>query len=236
MSRADWAIVCLAGAIALAAAPAFAAEEPAIPKEALEIGRKASSWRTYRAEFALEAKEEEGGSFKLQGTLLFKQPNLRRLEIREGDSVEPTQIVVSDGKVEWQYHPQNAVVYRLRQPVNPPGPHRPFAEAKPGTVRFIERLGEAGRGRLRFEAEPIPAAVEAAASAVQKLRIEVSEEDGLARELVLLDPDGNPVLTQRFTKVEVDVPADEKRFLFVPTEGVAVIDVTPPEPVGVGSS
>ena len=239
-------LLFLAGAIGLAGRAAFAEEGPALskkelaplveqelalPKEALEIGRKASSWKSYRAEFALEAKEERGGLFKLRGVLLFKQPNLRRLEIWEGDSVEPTQILVSDGKVEWQYHPQNAVVYRLAEPVTPPGPHRPFGEAQPGTVRFIERAGEAGQGRLRFEAEPIPAAVEAYASAIQKLRIEVSEEDGLARELLLLDPDGNTVLTQRFTKVEVNVPTDATGFSFVPTEGVAVIDVPRPEPV-----
>ena len=60
---------------------------------------------------------------------------------------------------------------------------------------------------------------------IQKMGIEVGEKDGLARKLELLDSKGQPVLTQNFTEVEVNVTVDKNQFSFVPQEGVAVMDL-----------
>jgi len=44
---------------------------------------KAAALKSYRAELTLEAQEEEGQPFKLEGKLLFENPTRRRLEIQE---------------------------------------------------------------------------------------------------------------------------------------------------------
>ncbi len=210
------------------------AEEPPLPKEAKEVLRKAAALESYRAKFLLEAKEEDGQTFYLRGTLLYQKPQRRRLEIYQGDAEQPSQILVADGTVEWQHYPQSGTVYRVLNPPPPPGPHRPFAEVQPGTLRFIQWVEEGGERRLRFEAEPLPSMKEGAPVSVRKLEIEVGERDGLARRLQLLDAQGQPVLTQNFTQVEVNLDLEQNQFLFVPQEGMTVMDLPSPEPVGPG--
>lgn len=200
-------------------------EEAAFPPEAQEAVERSAALKSYRVELVLEAKEEDGTPFRLEGKLLFQSPSRRRLEIREAGSDSAPQLLVNDGKVEWQHYPQTGVVYRLARPPPTPGPHRPFAEAQPGTVRFIGKAGTEQEPLLRFEALPLPASVEGSPVPVEKIRVDVGERDGLVREMVLLDAQGGEVLAQRFTRVEVDVPTSDKDFAFTPPEGAAVVDM-----------
>lgn len=200
-------------------------QEAGLPPEAQQVLERSAALKSYRAELVLEAKEEDGTSFRLEGKLLFESPSRRHLEIRESGSDEAPQLLVNDGKVEWQHYPKAGVVYRVLQPPPTPGPHRPFAEAQPETVRFVERSGTKQEPLLRFEAQPLPASVEGAPVPVQKIRIDVGEKDGLVREMTLLDAHGEAVLTQRFTKIEVNVPTSDKDFTFIPPPGVAVVDM-----------
>lgn len=220
----------LVGLIALLGipSPAFTQEAPAdLPPEAQQAVQKAAQWDSYKASFNLEAKEEDGRTFLLNGTLQFQKPSKRRLEIQEGDNKESRQLLVSDGNVEWQYYPQGAMVYRVNQPPEPPGPHRPFSEAKPETLRFVERTQEEGEELLRFEGEPKPSTVEGAPVTVTKIALAVSEKDGLLREMALLDDKGQPLLTHRYRHIEVNVKIPEDQFAFTPPEGVAVMELPP---------
>lgn len=200
-------------------------QEAGLPSEAREVQEKSATLRSYRAELVLEAKEEDGTPFRLEGKILFESPSRRRLEIREGGVEGDPQILVNDGKVEWQHYPAAGVVYRLTEPPPTPGPHRPFAEAQPGTVRFVERAGTKRDPIVRFEAQPLPASVEGSPVPVEKIRIDVGEEDGLVREMALLDAQGQAVLTQRFSNIELNVPTSEGDFSFSPPPGVAVVDM-----------
>lgn len=212
------------------AGPAFA-EEAALPAEARRVAEKAAALKSYRADLTLEAREEEGGPFKLEGKLLFENPTRRRLEIRESGAEGGAQLLVNDGKVEWQHYPEAGVVYRLTDLPPTPGPHRPFAEAQPGTVRFVEKGGSKPEPVLRFEAQPLPSSVEGSPVPIEKIRIDVGEKDGLTREMVLLDAQGNAVLTQRFSNIELNAPMEDKDFTFTPPEGVAVVDMPAQKPV-----
>ena len=218
-------------ALGLLLAASGAAEAEELPMEAQQMVRKAEALDSYRAKFLLEAKEEDGQVFRLRGTMLFQKPQQRRLEIFEANAQEPSQILVGDGKVEWQYYPQSKVVYRALNPPPPPGPHRPFAEVRPGTLRFIRAVEERNQRRLRFEAEPVPSIQEGAPVSIRKMGIEVGEQDGLVRKLELLDEQGQPTLTQSFTEVEANPTLEKGQFLFVPPAGVAVIDLPSAEPV-----
>lgn len=206
--------------------PLFCAEE--LPSEAQPLAQKTVGVTSYRARFTLEAQEEGGKLFQLEGTLLFRMPNQRRLEIRPSGSKEEPQWVVSDGQVEWQSYPQGGVVYRVVNPPPAPGPHRPFSEALPGTLKFIGPQQTAEGTLLRFEGKPLPKSVDGAPIPVEKIRIDVAEKDGLARELSLLDAKGDAVMTQKFFEVQLNVPASDKEFTYTPSKGVAVMDVPSP--------
>ena len=209
-------------AIFLLAHPVFS-EPAALPKEAQQALEKTAAWKNYKADFTLDAKEEDGKTFQLRGTMIFQKPERRRLEIREGDAKETTQLLVSDGRVEWQYYPKNHAAYRINQPPEAPGPHRPFEEVKPESVRFVQRV-EGPEPLLRFEGEPLPKSVEGSPVPIRRVRLDVSEKDGMLRELVMLDEQGNPALTQRFTHVELDVSVPAGQFTFTPPEGVSVTE------------
>lgn len=202
--------------------------EPALPKEAQEAMAKASGWQSYKASFTLEAKEENGKLFTLKGVLLYRQPGQRRLEIREGDAKENTQVLVSDGKTEWQYYPQSSAVYKINNPPEAPGPHRPFSEVKAETVQFVKRIDGEGGKLLRFEAQPQPASVEGSPIPVKKVQLDVGEKDGMLREMAMLDEKGEPVLTQKFIDVEVNPSLADDQFSFTPPTGVSVMEMPPP--------
>ena len=217
-------ILTFAWVLAGLASPVWS-QEAGLPPEAQQMLEKSSALKSYRTKLVLEAKEEDGTPFRLEGKLLFESPSRRRLEIREAGSDDAPQMLVNDGKVEWQHYPQAGVVYRLTAPPPTPGPHRPFAETQPGTVRFVERAGTKRDPILRFEAQPLPASVEGSPVPVEKIRIDVGENDGLVRQLVLLDAAGEAILTQSFSKIELNVPTSEEDFAFTPPEGVAVVDM-----------
>lgn len=223
MKRRIWGAVALL-LLSSAAGTAWA-QEAALPAEAQQILKKLELVRSYKGKFSLEAKEPDGQLFQLEGTLLFSSPNQRRLEMRPPGSKEEPQLLVSDGKTEWQYDPIGGMVYRVTQPVESPGPHRPFSETRDGTVRFVSREKASDGSVLRFEAEPRPESVDGAPVPVQKIRIDAGEADGLVRELSLLDDQGNPVMTQRFFDIQVNVPVADKEFVFVPKQGMAVVDL-----------
>jgi hypothetical protein len=132
--------------------------------------------------------------------------------------------LVSDGTTEWQSYPAANTVYRMQSPEQVPGPHRPFSDLQPGSVRFVERIESGKKIRVRFEAVPLPSVVEGSPVPIERLRVDVGE-DGLVRELVLLDAQGEPVLTQRYRDLEVNISIPRESFLFTPPEGFQVVDL-----------
>ena len=216
------AILWSAAALSLISSPLFAAES--LPKEAQGLVAKAAALKNYRAQFNLEAKEETGQTVRLEGTLLFQRPNQRRLELRQEGSKEISQLLVSDGTVEWQYAPSEKKAYRLSNAPEVPGPHRPFAEGK--SFRFVERIGAEPEARLRFEGTPLPTIVQDSPVPIKTLRVDVAEQDGLVRELALLDAKNQVILSQKYTAVEINAELPEGSFAFTPPEGTAVEDLT----------
>lgn len=216
--------VWAAAALIVAGAGRASAEE-GLPPEAAQAAAKTAGWSGYRANFVLEAAEEDGNLFVLRGTMLFKKPDQRRLEIQEENAPDLTQLLVSDGKTEWQYYPQEKTAYRIKNPPQPPGPHQPFSEAAEGSVKFLQAQG----GLLQFEADPRPAAVEASPVPIKKLRLDIAEEDGILRQMVMLGENGETVLTQRFTDVEVNPSLPASQFRFTVPEGAKVTDVPAPQ-------
>ncbi len=201
--------------------------EEALPKEAKAAAEKAAGWESYKTDFSLETQEENGEDFSLKGTLIYRKPGQRHLEIREGEAVENTQMLVSDGSVEWQYYPKGNVAYRIDNPPEAPGPHRPFTDVKPETVRFVKKVEGSEGPLLRFEAAPRPESVQGSPVPVKKVRLDLSEEDGMLREMVMLDEKDKTVLTQRFTGMDRNVEISEDQFKFTAPEGVSIMQMPP---------
>lgn len=223
------AALLLAASALLWAGPAFA-EESGLSKEARAALEKAAGWKSYKTDFSLETQEENGEAFSLKGTLIYRKPGQRHLQIREGEATENTQMLVSDGSVEWQYYPKGGVAYRIDNPPEAPGPHRPFTDVRPETVRFVKKVEGPGGPLLRFEAEPRPESVQGSPVPVKKVRLDLSEEDGMLREMVMLDEKDKPVLTQRFTELELNVEVPEDQFKFTVPDGVSVMQPPPAQP------
>ena len=208
-----------------AAAAAEAQPQTQLPKEAEELAGKAAGLESYRTRFTLEAKDEKGEPVRLEGTLLFQKPNRRRMELKQSDTGKAEGVLVSDGTTEWQYSPLENVVYRVANSSEIPGPHRPFAETRSGTVRFLGRTGKGDQERCRFEAEPAAAIGNGAPVPIKTLRVEIAAADGLVRELNLLDSKGEVVFTQKYADTEVDVPISANDFLYTPPAGVGIVDM-----------
>ena len=200
--------------------------DSSLPQEAQEVVQKAALLQTYRTKFALEAKgEKEGENLRIEGTLIFKRPNLRHMELKKSDTGEMQGILVSDGKTEWQYSPAEKVVYRMATQVEVPGPHRPFAETKPETVRFIKRFREGEEDRVQFEAVPLASLIEGAPAPVKKLRVDIGAQDGLVRQFNLLNDKDEVIFSQKYEGIEVGASVMDTDFKFTIPAGVSVVDV-----------
>lgn len=210
------------------AAPPLQAEEALLPKEAQELIAKGAHLKSYRTRFTLQAEDEDGKPVHLEGQILYEAPDRRHIELKEAESARLSQMLVSDGQMEWQFYPELNSVYRSKATPYSPGPHHPFNEVQSGTLRFIQSLGEGADLRYRFEAVPLPAVIEGSPIAIQTIRIDVGKEDGLVRGMYLVDDKGKVVLSQEYHDVEINIPIPKEEFTFVPPTGVAVVDVEPP--------
>ncbi|MBI4227355.1 MAG: outer membrane lipoprotein carrier protein LolA [Candidatus Omnitrophica bacterium] len=202
---------------------------------------KAGAIQSYQADFTLTVTEEDTPSV-LKGTLLYQQPDKRRIEFVGEPVDDVAQLVVSDGAVEWQYFPGRKMAHRtewatVKAAGAPPeisairGPHQPFLDLKADSLRVVS---EAPNAPLVFEADPAPALMAEAPFAPGKIRVEVSEADGLARRLTMTDAQGREVLSQEYTNVRLNPPVPDASFTFTPPDGVEVVDISE-ERAGLGA-
>lgn len=205
-----------------------AGEEGRLPPEALETLRRAGGIESYRTRFSLETRQESGEEIRLSGVLVYQRPGLRRLELRDEESGELLQLIVTREGVEWQYAPKGGTVYRIPNPPEAPGPHRPFADVQPGSLRFLGRADSEGGTLLRFEAVPADDILRTSPVPLETMEIEVAEADGMVRRTRLIAAGGEPVLIQRYTQVETGVPVEAGTFQFVPPKDAAVVDLEAP--------
>ncbi|MCM8794434.1 MAG: outer-membrane lipoprotein carrier protein LolA [Candidatus Omnitrophica bacterium] len=210
---------------------AGAQQETTLPPEARELVSKAAAASSYSAQFMMETKEEDGQPVRLEGRILFQQPNKRRLEIRQGPSVDSPQVIIADGKTEWHFDPASKQVLRGAVPPQLPGPHKPFGEAKEGTVHLVQKMGEGAAAVWRFEAEPSPLIAESAPVPIKVLRMDISPQDGLLRRLSILDEAGNEVLSQSYSDVETNIEISNEEFVFEPPDGAQVVDIPAQKPL-----
>jgi len=212
----------LVAGVALAAR----AQSPALPEEAKTLQAKADALTSYKARFSLEVKEEGEEPIALEGQLFYQRPNLRRLEIRYAGETENSQLLVDDGKAEWQHGIEDNSIYKIVNPPPPPGPHQPFVDLQLDTLRFIERIEADGQTLLRFEADPLETVNEAAPVKVETVRVDVAEGDGLTRRTALLTAEDKEILIHRFYDIEVNAPIPPESFVFAVPDGVIVEEVT----------
>ena len=227
-------------ALGLAVCPAAAGADDAAARQQ-ELEAKAAAVEAYQADFTLTVTEE-GTPSTLKGTILYQRPDKRRIEFAGAPAQdEVAQLVVSDGAVEWQYFPGRKTAHRtdwakVKEAGAPAdvlairGPHQPFLDLKPESVRLVETKGDLSV----FEADPAPALIAEAPFAPGKIRVEVSAADGLARRLTMSDADGKEVLAQDYTGVRLKPAITESSFTFTPPAGVEVVDISE-ERAGLGA-
>ena len=228
----------LAAGLALLMAPGLglAAEDATVQKLA-EVQRKAGQVESYKADFTLTVTEQDKPS-TLAGSILYQRPDKRRIEFTNAPGAEDiAQLVVSDGKTEWQYFPGRKVVNqtdwaKVRAAGVPPetlevrGLHQPFIDVKSESIRFIEQKTEGQQSIYVFEADPSPTLVAEAPFTPGKLQIGIGAADGLTRWLTMQDANGREVLSQQYSKVQTRVAAKTDDFTFSPPEGVQVVDIS----------
>ncbi len=228
--RGGWIGLWIVGLAVVSPAVAGADETAA---RVAELQAKAGAVNAYQADFTLTVTEDNKPS-TLNGTLLYQRPDKRRIEFTGAPAPDDVaQLVVSDGAVEWQYFPGRHLAHKTDwvkvKAAGAPagaleirGPHQPFLDLKPESVRLVETTAD---GTGIFEAEPAPALVAEAPFAPGKVRVEVAA-DGLAHRLTMTDADGHEVLSQEYTNVRLDPPITGTPFAFTPPTGAQIVDIS----------
>lgn len=219
-----------------AASPAVAGADETATRVA-ELQAKAGAVETYQADFTLTVTEDNTPS-TLAGTILYQRPDKRRIEFTGAPAPEDVaQLVVSDGTVEWQYFPGRHVAHRTdwakvkaagapAETLEARGPHQPFLDLKPESIRLVDTKGEAEAPQYVFEAAPAPALVAEAPFAPGTIRVVVAAADGLARHLTMTDAQGHEVLSQEYTNIRINEPVAGTPFTFTPPKDAQVVDIS----------
>lgn len=217
--------------------PCFVFGEELNTKKALEdINSKLSDINSYSADmsfyFVFDAEEK-----KIDGKINFDKPDHLWMEISSSDARQPAQFMISNGANCWLYIPRDKVVFitdlkvvREKYPDyylehQSAGISSPFKGMDISTITLISEKDYNSSSAYVFRARP--------GSDFTSQGVDFSEaefwigiNDGLLKKIVFFNKDNNPVLTQVYSNIKVNILTDKERFDFKIPEEVEVIDMT----------
>lgn len=217
--------------------PKFVFSEELDTKKALEdINLKLSDINSYSADmsfyFVFDAEEK-----KIDGKISFDKPDYLWMEISSSDARQPSQLMISNGENYWMYIPRDKVVFvtdlkivREKYPDyylehQSAGISSPFRGMDISTITLISEKDYNNGSAYVFRARPGSDFVSQGVD-FSEAEFWIGIDDGLLKKIVFFDKDNNPVMTQVYSNIKVNIPVDKERFDFKIPEEVEVIDMT----------
>ena len=199
---------------------------------------KAESVQSGRADLKM-TMSMMGQKVSMSGTMLFQKPRRSRTEITMNlGALKLEQIVIADGTTVWTYQPTMKMVTRidLQKLTAATGMEKaaqknsdiaqPFQGLQSESIRLLRTEEKDGKKVYVLEGTPDTSELPDFPFKPAKIQIWVGDESGLLQKMVMLDAQGNEMMSQIYENIEVNVDVPAEQFEFTPPEGVQVMDMT----------
>ena len=149
-----------------------------------------------------------------------------------------TTIAISDEQTLWTYMPnmkmlQKVDMQRIReaqkeeaQEEGEEDPSDSFHGMAKETIRYLGRESLGKEEVHVFEGESAKALEGLNKFQFERLKVWIGAEDGLVRKMLGFDGDGEEVIAETRTDVETNLSLPDSLFVFIPPEGIQVMDMT----------
>jgi outer membrane lipoprotein-sorting protein len=180
-----------------------------------------------------------GRKITMEGTMLFKKPRKTYVDMSVDMGVmKLQQIVISDGETVWNYQPTLKMASKIdvekviaatgieKAGQNTSDITQPFQGLQPESIKLVDTKELDGRKVYVFEGKPQMAEMPQIPFKPAKIQVWVGDETGLLRKVVMLNEEGNEMMTQAYDNIQLNVEVPEDKFQFTPPEGVQVMELT----------
>lgn len=182
--------------------------------------------------------EMMGNSMTVGGKILFKRPDLIRME-NTGSLPTGTSITISDSKTTWVHQPQINMVVKIDiERIRGEFPDyeannnlfNPFQGLDAESIQFIRHTAFGGGEVAVFQGKTKGKMAQMGLGQLEPEWVEVwiGMDDGLLRKMVMYRKDGTQVMAVDATVDEIDPVIPDSAFVFIPPEGAQVMDATEP--------
>ncbi len=104
---------------------------------------------------------------------------------------------------------------------------RPFQGLKRESIRYLGTEKLAGQEVYLFEATPSDTkGMEQTQFTPSRVKLWVGTDNGVLFKMAAYDRQGQEMLSQSFSAIELDVSVADSLFVFTPPEGIQVVDMT----------
>lgn len=201
-----------------------------------QIQDKAKEIQSYQASFTLKMVGPQG-EILMEGNILFKRPEKIKLEMSMPNVPDAKQLMVSDGNLMWQVAPSLKLASKVDlatlkkefgesyfTPVQE-DISRPLKEVEEGSVKYLGKDSLEDKEYFLFEAKP-KSQTPGIEAAFSKARFWIDPDTGLEKKTVFYDLEGKEVFQRNFSEVKINLEISDHEFIFLPEEGMEVIDST----------
>jgi len=203
-----------------------------------DLKTKAAAVKSFRADTTTKM-QMMGKNMSMRGNILFKKPKKTRTEMTmDMGAMKMEQIHISDGKTTWMYQPKMNMAMRIdmekvaaETKEEPAGEKtedisKPFQSCQQESISHV-RSDEIDGGKAHvFQGQPEKSDRKKTPFDPAKIELWIGADDGLVRKMIFLDEEGNQMMSQSYTNVQLNVEAADSQFEFTPPEGVQVVDMT----------
>ncbi|MCL4693848.1 MAG: hypothetical protein KJ060_15215 [Candidatus Hydrogenedentes bacterium] len=234
-------------ALAILTAPARSEDQPTIDSVAEEIAAVWEKVNAYTATIAVNGNIPMGPlavTTTANGTVEYmaieETPHFRMEIVNKlggnmpllGGGMEQKVLTVFDGEV--AYSEMEAMGRKQYSKATPKSGDEKSPEGGKSLIESIRKRGEVtllpdetvnGLDAYVFEVKPNNAGQQQGPVKAELIRFYVDKSTGIQVRSILLDDEGNAMLTTDYTDIKVNPEIDPKRFEYTPPPGVEVIDM-----------
>jgi outer membrane lipoprotein-sorting protein len=238
MTTKGWPIACSLVALTLVVANSPLRGEDETKQIIADLQAKAAAVKSYRADTTTTI-QMMGKKMSMPGNIVFKKPKKSRSEtVMDMGAVKMQQIHVSDGKTAWMYQPKMKMVTRIDlEKVAAETKKEPAGQETTDICKPLQCLQRESISHVRteeiegskvcvFQGLPGKSGFQKMPFNLAKMEMWVGADDGVMRKMIMFNDEGNEVMSQSYTNIQLNIEVADSQFEFTPPEGVQVLNMT----------
>jgi len=238
MTTKRWPIACSLVALTLVVGNSPLRGEEGTEQIIAKLETKAAAVKSYQADTTTTI-QMMGKNMSMQGNVVFKKPKKSRSEtVMDMGAVKMQQIHVSDGKTAWMYQPKMKMATRIDlEKVAAETKEEPVGQKTADICKPLQCLQRESISHVRteeidgskvcvFQGLPGKSGLQKMPFNLAKIETWIGADDGVVRKMIMFNEEGNEMMSQSYTNIQLNIEVADSQFEFTPPEGIQVVDMT----------